>query len=951
MLTNEMEPSLPMHHDEEHLEDPELPRADPNEEQDSNSDPVDGDADPSSSASSSEPETEAEVADIDSDDDSDDDARELIKSLISEVGSEIFSSVNAIDSSICAPCVNIISAFSFPEDSGLRPVRTKEKSSVASLLHHRSMKALLECSSTCKMCALILHLLNVNGSDVQVLAQKLSANEVLLVKMFERDREEFGKTIFKPERYNWRLRTWKVVLDSARAWFEMRRGKEGTMWFHTSKGMADVVLSPEREELLLRWARVLELDSEGLDVDALSPSSSSESSDDSSSDSAEDEVGSSKEDSVPKAGKVKIEASTDILGDEDRTPRPSYHAAITDTEVSKYMLELLAAARSLKERYNLHSLGYKLREVKGYKGQIVELQVSYGTDRYPARVFTTIDDHLSEKHLGRPVYRNAKSSETLALMSEWFQNCFHNHPECEWSPAATDSDPFLPSRVIDVGDIFSPDFVPQLLITDSQRGKWATLSHRWGHGDFLKLLDANISELGAGIDVSKLPATFRDAIFITRHLGLRYLWIDSLCIIQDSSEDWLKEAASMPNIYRNSAITISAAASEDSTGGIFVDRSWLPTSKPCTLPIQIISPSLHGTLHFDVPFDANLEAKETNHLRTRAWCMQESLLSHRLLTFDTLQMTYTCVRERLLESRERPPSISREERNKFLERCQHRSSSTNPSPSPNSNPTLQPLKPSILRNMLISWYDILYDYTRRDLTFSNDRLVAISGIANIIGSCLQDQYFAGLWRRDMPRALLWSPFEEETLPNALHKSRLPPIYRAPSWSWASVESPISCFLCRDRMPDPPITTVLDIGTTLLGSDVYGQVKEGFLRIRGPLKRALVGETSKVWPEQPLLRLQGWVDDEVDITHVVFDVTQENSREGLECWCLLVTDVYGLVLVEVVDGDGDEGERKGRGKDYEGETIFKRIGIFHLRTLEVAKPIWFAEEDVRTIVIV
>lgn len=146
---------------------------------------------------------------------------------------------------------------------------------------------------------------------------------------------------------------------------------------------------------------------------------------------------------------------------------------------------------------------------------------------------------------------------------------------------------------------------------------------------------SNLKEMEQGINYFALPATFQDAIAITRNLGVRYLWIDSLCIMQDSPEDWLTEAANMPNIYRNACVTVAAAASNTSKGGLFVDRSWTSQSKPCQLPIP--HGKGHGTIHFDVPFDAMIE-EQTNILLTRAWCLQESLLSPRVLLFDKLQL-------------------------------------------------------------------------------------------------------------------------------------------------------------------------------------------------------------------------------------------------------------------------------------------------------------------------
>lgn len=69
---------------------------------------------------------------------------------------------------------------------------------------------------------------------------------------------------------------------------------------------------------------------------------------------------------------------------------------------------------------------------------------------------------------------------------------------------------------------------------------------------------ASWAKLTVNIFLSDLPPLFQDAIIITRQLGLRYLWIDSLCIIQDSLRDWETEAAKMASIYQNSYVTISA---------------------------------------------------------------------------------------------------------------------------------------------------------------------------------------------------------------------------------------------------------------------------------------------------------------------------------------------------------------------------------------------------------
>jgi hypothetical protein len=115
-----------------------------------------------------------------------------------------------------------------------------------------------------------------------------------------------------------------------------------------------------------------------------------------------------------------------------------------------------------------------------------------------------------------------------------------------------------------------------------------------------------------------------------------------------------------------------------------------------------------------------------------------------------------------------------------------------------------------------------------------------------------DEYYAGLWHRTLPQALLWSPYEEETFPNAPHKASLPSPFRAPSWSLASVESPTSNFLCRQTLERKSHARTLEITTTLQGPDPYGQVKAGSLKIQAPFQEVICGEASSRWPYQPNL---------------------------------------------------------------------------------------------------
>ena len=151
-----------------------------------------------------------------------------------------------------------------------------------------------------------------------------------------------------------------------------------------------------------------------------------------------------------------------------------------------------------------------------------------------------------------------------------------------------------------------------------------TLSHCWGAVVPKKLTTDNYLSMLEGIALSDLPATFLEAIQLTRRLGLRYLWIDSLCIIQDSSEDWGTESVRMFDIYRNSYLNIGAAGASDANGGLFsaLDSGKAP---PCVLTIGTGENSRHIASEYEPKI--SLYRDEQCPLFGRAWVFQELLLA------------------------------------------------------------------------------------------------------------------------------------------------------------------------------------------------------------------------------------------------------------------------------------------------------------------------------------
>lgn len=200
----------------------------------------------------------------------------------------------------------------------------------------------------------------------------------------------------------------------------------------------------------------------------------------------------------------------------------------------------------------------------------------------------------------------------------------------------------------------------------NKRGKWLALSHRWGTATAVQLRKANYAAMLKGIEIATLAPKFQDAIQITRDIGLRYLWIESLCIIQDSVDDWELQSTTMTDIYRNAYVTVGAASPAESSGGILEERIWAPQSREVVIDIK--NEDVQGSIMIDFPLELGLGNIMTNCLDNRGWCLQEAQLSRRLITFDNIQISYTCLTHGLLESQEVSEFAAREARNPFLPR-------------------------------------------------------------------------------------------------------------------------------------------------------------------------------------------------------------------------------------------------------------------------------------------
>ncbi|KKY28927.1 putative heterokaryon incompatibility [Diplodia seriata] len=305
----------------------------------------------------------------------------------------------------------------------------------------------------------------------------------------------------------------------------------------------------------------------------------------------------------------------------------------------------------------------------------------------------------------------------------------------------------------------------------------------------LKTLAGNYEQHQNGIPIDTIPKTLHDAILVTRVLGIQYLWIDALCIIQDDASDWQQEAIQMGQIYRNAAATIVAAAATTSNQGFLArPRDRMNVRIPYTSSTTTSTPGsgkAKGTFQLWQRVTAHLSEDITvqaSAWSTRAWTFQEQHLSTRALYFGTHLTHFQCQRDVAAEN-------------------SAASSVFWPAPWARELGVQDPARAatSTITMMHNAWFDIVGDYSARALTVAGDKLPALASMAGAIGDALRAvvrdddnnnndgyHYCAGLWRGDIVRGLLWKGkfdvFDTSRL------SRPDPgssYYRAPSWSWAA----------------------------------------------------------------------------------------------------------------------------------------------------------------------
>jgi hypothetical protein len=360
----------------------------------------------------------------------------------------------------------------------------------------------------------------------------------------------------------------------------------------------------------------------------------------------------------------------------------------------------------------------------------------------------------------------------------------------------------MPTRIIKIFD--SGKRIE--IVEKNPQAAYAALSYCWGGPQRITLSKARVKNGQLSFDTSTLPQTLQDAVRVCSELGLSFLWVDALCIIQDVPEDKATEIGQMAKIYENSYVAIMASRAKSVEEGFLHPRSHFGADGRSP-GFRLQYETKNGRRGSVVLVEESSSQTYADPLSLRAWAYQEFILSPRILDYGELRTTWICWAD------------------------------INPTDGFLSTPTSywsrqrfqQIISPSIKANSVSPrqlWSTLVLCYMRSSITDPYDRLPALAGIAERLNTIMKDEYIAGCWKSNIWLDLLW--WHEDG------RSRTRPArYFAPSWSWASIpDGNLNCMSTR--------SCVVDEGFEVLHHDIklsypqsqYGTVTGGFLLLQG-----------------------------------------------------------------------------------------------------------------------
>jgi len=401
----------------------------------------------------------------------------------------------------------------------------------------------------------------------------------------------------------------------------------------------------------------------------------------------------------------------------------------------------------------------------------------------------------------------------------------------------------LPRRVLDVGKL---NIYPRLVDSDGKVGKYIALSHSWGGTAPLITTKASLTQMKQGLPLESFPKTFRETLLVARGLGIQYVWIDCLCLVQDDPVEWQTDSVKMADIYGNSYLTIAATLARNAHDGLFYNAAHDGAG-----PFEI-NPALVNKLGNDcrlfaseLPIDGqsagyySTRSRRQEHglaLHSRAWAHQEFFLASRVLQFghelqwDCAQTFWCCSDfEGYGSYPVRIPDINKGKfrKLKITGRSARRKEQETDTKLGETQAALGAL-----------WRQEAEVFSGKDITHASDRLPALSGLAKrFLSSGFSAPYLAGIWLANVNRELCW----RASVPALAVSS-----YISPSFSWTSISAPIEFFASRQDVgfEDAPSWPADVIGEAMFKivaadcqlayGDPFGAVTGGFIRLSSQL---------------------------------------------------------------------------------------------------------------------
>ena len=393
----------------------------------------------------------------------------------------------------------------------------------------------------------------------------------------------------------------------------------------------------------------------------------------------------------------------------------------------------------------------------------------------------------------------------------------------------------LPTRVVDCTNPLKP----KLWATDGKEGKYIALSYVWGEPQAHSTTQDRLETYQGGIELSALPQTIRDAIRVTHSLGYRFLWIDSLCILQDSDEDKRNEIGNMRSIYSDASLVIIAASAKKVGDGFLQTRtSNVSEANDTPLAFQLPGGRI-GSLHLSTNgkfsgYDPSMEP-----VNARGWCFQEHMLATRALVFASHTLQYHCRTNGVRNIGNSYNYSPDETAGRIPGRIFFMAESMKTQGSSIQPPARTSLSAEEWKSTRKAWFVALRNYTQRSVGHPADKLIAFAAIAETFHALWSEtRYLAGLWEDTLLEDLLWKK-PKPPLPR-------PEAYRAPSWSWASVDGETNLDVIDDMMQRSGEDAVksrceiLSCDVTLADPALlFGAVTGGTLVLRAALVPALL----------------------------------------------------------------------------------------------------------------